>query len=68
MGSDLLSVDEAAEFMKLKSSTVRDWILMRRIPFVKLGRRVFLRKADLEKLIADSVVSPNSGDTNRRRI
>jgi len=58
MSSDLLSVDESATFLKLKSSTIRDWILRRQIPFVKLGRRVFLRKPDLEKLIADSVVLP----------
>jgi excisionase family DNA binding protein len=56
MTSDLLSVDESATFLKLKSSTIRDWILKRRIPFVRLGRRVFLRRLDLETLIANSVV------------
>ena len=56
MSSDLLSVDESATFLKLKSSTIRDWILRRQIPFVKLGRRVFLRRGDLETLITNSVV------------
>jgi excisionase family DNA binding protein len=56
MTSDLLSVDESAAFLKLKTSTLRDWILTRRIPFVKLGRRVFLRRQDLESLIERSVI------------
>jgi len=56
MSNELLSVDESASLLKLKSSTIRDWILNRQIPFVKLGRRVFLRRADLETLIANSVV------------
>ena len=60
LNSDLLSIDEAGTFLHIKPSTVRSWILFRRVPFVKLGRRVFLRKSDLEKLIADSVVLPQS--------
>ncbi len=54
--SELLSVDESAELLHLKPSTVRDWLLKRRIPFVKLGRRVFVRRMDIEKLISSSLV------------
>jgi excisionase family DNA binding protein len=61
MTSDLLSVEESAAFVKLKPSTLRDWILRRRIPFVKLGRRVFLRRQDLESLIERSVVPATRG-------
>lgn len=56
MDSELLSIEEAASFLHIKASTVRSWILFRKIPFVKLGRRVFLRKPDLDKLIEKSVV------------
>ena len=38
-GSELLTVTEAAEAMALKSSTIRKWILERRIPYVRLGKR-----------------------------
>lgn len=54
--SGLLTVDEAAQLLRLKPSTIRDWLLRRRITYVKLGRRVFLRRADLEALISSSVV------------
>jgi excisionase family DNA binding protein len=58
--TDLLDVEEAAAFLHVKTSTVRAWVLRSKISYVKLGRRVFLRKTDLEKLIADSVVLPKA--------
>src|SRR5438445_4224175 len=55
--SELLTVPEAATFLRLKAATIRAWILHRRIPHVKLGRRVYLRRSDLKALIAASIVS-----------
>lgn len=59
--NDLLTVAESALFLRLRPSTIRAWILRRRIPYVKLGGRVCMRRADLEALIAQCVVpaSPN---------
>jgi excisionase family DNA binding protein len=55
--SDLLTVKEAADLLRLQVSTIRAWVLKRRVPFVKLGgKRVFFRRVDLEQLIAASVV------------
>jgi len=55
--SDLVTVREAALILRLQVSTIRAWILQRRVPFVKLGgKRVFLQRGDLEKLVAASVV------------
>ena len=55
--TDLLTVNEAAEFLRLQPSTVRSWILKRRIKFIKLGRRaVRFRRSDLEALIDRAVV------------
>jgi excisionase family DNA binding protein len=54
--SDLLTVAESAALLRLKASTVRAWILAKRIPYVKLGGRVFLRRCDCEALIAASIV------------
>lgn len=48
---ELLSVPEAAEMTRLTESTIRAWLNQRRIPCVKLGRRVLLRRADLLALI-----------------
>lgn len=54
--SDLMTVAESAALLRLKPSTVRAWILEKRIPYVKLGGRVFLRRSDCEALIAASLV------------
>jgi excisionase family DNA binding protein len=56
MSSDLFDIEEAASFCHVKPATMRSWVLKNRISYVKLGRRVFLRRADLESLIANSVV------------
>ena len=56
MASDLLDVEEAATFCHIKVSTIRSWILKSRVPYVKLGRRVFLRRQDLDQLISESVI------------
>jgi excisionase family DNA binding protein len=56
MTSDLFDVPEGAGFLYLKTATMREWILNGKVPYVKLGRRVFLRRQDLEKLIADNLV------------
>lgn len=49
--SDLLTVSEAAAFLRLKPTTVRAWLLKRKLAHLKLGGRVFLRHSDLRDLI-----------------
>jgi excisionase family DNA binding protein len=56
MESELLTVPEAAAFLRLKPSTIRAWVSQRRIPFVKLGRLVRIRRADAEALISSRLV------------
>jgi len=53
---ELLTVVEAADRLRLKPTTIRAWILHRKIAHVKLGGRVFVRRADCEALIAASLV------------
>lgn len=54
--TDLLTVAEAAALLRLRPSTVRAWILNRKIPFCKVGRLVRIRRADIEAFLAASVV------------
>ena len=53
---ELLTVREAADFLRVKVSTIRAWILQRRVVYVKVGGRVLLRRSDLEKLIESGIV------------
>jgi len=56
MTSDLLDIEEAAGFLHVKTCTIRSWVLKKKIAHVKLGRRVFLRRCDLEALVEESLV------------
>ena len=51
MEQQLLDVPETAALLHLRESTIRAWILNRRIPYVKMGRRVFIRLHDARALI-----------------
>lgn len=51
MNDDLLTVSEAAQLLRLKPSTIRAWTCHRRIPFVKIGRLVRIRRSDAEAYI-----------------
>jgi excisionase family DNA binding protein len=57
---DLLTVSEAALLLRLKPSTIRAWTCQRRIPFVKVGRLVRIRRCDVEALVRASLV-PSRG-------
>jgi len=54
--ADLMDVEEGAILCHVKESTMRAWILKQRVPYVKLGRRVFFRRQDLEAMIERSLV------------
>ena len=54
--SQLLTVVESARELRLSVFTIRSWIYSKRIPCVRLGRRVLLRREDLEKLVNDNLV------------
>lgn len=52
----LLTLPEAAALLRLQPSTLRAWVLQRRIAFIKLGRLVRFRRTDLDKMLDQSVV------------
>ncbi|MDP1646072.1 MAG: helix-turn-helix domain-containing protein [Thiobacillus sp.] len=56
--SDLMSRDEAAQYLGVSSKTLATWACTKRypLPVVKLGRAVKYRVADLEKFIASRTV------------
>lgn len=55
--SDLLTTEEAAEYLKLKPNTLERWRSQypSRLPFVKIGRTVKYRLEDLQAYISDNM-------------
>jgi len=58
----LLTIAEASAMLRLRPSTLRAWVLRRRIPYVKVGRLVRIRRADVESLIAISLIPARLGE------
>jgi len=56
MESQLLTVKEAAARLRLQPTTIRAWILNRKIQYVKIGGRVFIRSADIDTLIDQNLI------------
>ena len=48
-----LTVAEVAELLKLNQQTVRNWIDQGSLPAVRVGRRVRIRRTDLEQVLAE---------------
>ncbi len=62
--SQLLTTEEAAEFLGLAVQTLRVWRVNQRvrIPFVKLGRAVKYRRSDLEKFLDANTVTGDDAE------
>jgi excisionase family DNA binding protein len=52
-GEEFLTVAEVAELLKLNQQTVRNWIDQGFLPALKVGRRVRIRRSDLERVLQD---------------
>ncbi len=52
----LLSVSEAAEYLNISAGTLRNWISMRRIEHVKVGRLTRIKVSVLEAYVAAHTV------------
>jgi excisionase family DNA binding protein len=53
----LLTLEELAALLKIKLRTAREWIYLRRIPFTRLGRRIYVDAGVVEKMLAQNAVS-----------
>lgn len=53
--SVLMTVDEAAAYLRLAPWTLRHWVCQRKIPYVRLGRSVRFRRKDMERFVTQNV-------------
>jgi len=53
----LMSVSETAHLIGVKPSTLRAWILARKIHFVRVGRRVMIPRETINKICAEGLAS-----------
>jgi excisionase family DNA binding protein len=53
---DFMTVAEIAAILKLNQKTVRNWIDSGKLPALHVGRRVCIRRADFDALIAQNAI------------
>ena len=53
---NLLSLEEAARELRISIHTIRSWNFQKRFPTVKLGRRVLIKREDLERFVNENVI------------
>jgi len=49
--SEILFVEEVADRVRTSATTVRKWIRRGQLPARRIGRRLLVRRADLDRLI-----------------
>jgi excisionase family DNA binding protein len=49
---EYLTVGEIADHLKLNPQTIRNWIDREELPAVRVGRRVRVRRVDVDKMLA----------------
>jgi excisionase family DNA binding protein len=55
--NELKTVEEAAQYLRVKPATIRAWTLRRKLPFVKVfGHAVRIQLSDLQALIRAGTV------------
>ena len=54
-----LTVAEVAEMLKLNQQTVRNWIDQGSLPAFRVGRRVRIRRSDLDRVLAEGYRAGN---------
>ena len=62
-----LTVAEVAEMLKLNQQTVRNWIDQGALPAVRVGRRVRIKRSDLDQIL-DAGYRPGAGTGPSRPI
>jgi len=63
--SELLTVPEIAAELKLNQQTIRNWIDQGKLPALRMGRRVRVRREDFDALLAQSATVPERPDSTR---
>lgn len=57
--AQLLSLKETAKELNISIHTLRAWVYQRKIPFVRLGRRILVRREDLESFVNANIINAN---------
>jgi len=58
--NNLIPAKQVPNIIPVSMPTVRSWIFQKKLPVVRLGRKVFVKEEVLEKIMADGLDSVKS--------
>jgi len=66
LGDPFLTVADVAQLLKLNQQTVRNWIDQGSLPAHRVGRRVRIKRSDLEQLLAEGYTAASRSTAEDR--
>lgn len=58
MTETLLNYEETAERLRIKPDTLQRWVAARKVPHIRMGRRVLFRERHVDEIIGDREQAP----------
>ena len=46
----LIPVQQIPEYLPIKMPTIRSWIMQKKLPVIRLGKRVFIKREGIERI------------------
>jgi|TARA_B100000678_G_scaffold247817_1_gene221296 excisionase family DNA binding protein len=63
MGKDkLIPAENIPEYLPVKMPTIRSWIMQNKLPVIRLGRRVFIKRNVIERILDEGLSSVSNGE------
>jgi excisionase family DNA binding protein len=56
--SRLLNIPELSQMIRLTPGTIRVWVCQKKIPYVKMGKKVLFDCEEIDQWIEDKKISP----------
>ena len=62
LGKDkLIPAENIPEYLPVKMPTIRSWIMQNKLPVIRLGRRVFIKRDVIERILDEGLSSVSNG-------
>lgn len=57
----LIPAENIPEYLPVKMPTIRSWIMQNKLPVIRLGRRVFIKRNVIERILDEGLSSVSNG-------
>ena len=56
----LIPVQQIPEYLPIKMPTIRSWIMQKKLPVIRLGKRVFIKREVIERIQEEGLSAVSS--------